>query len=87
MLLWRAKEDGVVCMGLHVLLEILGALKGLSTEVAFVRLQWDVDANVGSDVVTLDSGCPARAPSARKVEIICTLSSNVLLTNMFLSAN
>jgi hypothetical protein len=43
-------------MSLHVLLEILRTLEGLSTEVTFVRLQWYVDTDMRSDVVTLDSG-------------------------------
>jgi hypothetical protein len=42
-------------MCLDVLLEILGPLERLATELALVRLERNVHANVRSDVVTLDS--------------------------------
>lgn len=35
--LWRPEQYGIVGMGLHVLLEILGSLKSLAAEVALVR--------------------------------------------------
>jgi hypothetical protein len=41
---------------LDVLLEILRPLEGLATELALVRLERNVNANVRSNVVTLDSG-------------------------------
>jgi hypothetical protein len=44
---------------LDVLLQILGALEGLPAEIAFVRLQWDVDSDMGGDMITLDGGSPA----------------------------
>lgn len=43
-----------------------------------------MDADVGSNVITLDSGGSARVPSAREVQIIGALSSNVLFTDVFL---
>lgn len=55
-LFWRTKKDRVVGVCLHVLLEILGTLEGLATEVTFVRLQWDMDTDVRGDVITLDGG-------------------------------
>lgn len=70
-------------MGLHVLLEILRALERFATEVTFVRLQGDVDTNVGGDVIPLDSGGSARLPSTREVQVVGALSSDVLLTDMF----
>jgi hypothetical protein len=39
-----------------VLLEILRPLEGLATELALVWLERNMNANVGSDVVTLDCG-------------------------------
>ena len=50
----RAKENRVVGMSLDVLLEILGSLEGLATEVALMRLQGNMDADMRGDVVTLD---------------------------------
>jgi hypothetical protein len=70
---------------LDVLLEILGTLEALSTKVALVRLERDVDANVRGDVVALDGGGPARVPLARQVEIVGALAPNVFLADMFLS--
>ena len=50
-----------------MLLQILRTLVRLSTEVTFVWLQWDVDTDVGGDVVTLDSGGAARVPTTGEV--------------------
>jgi hypothetical protein len=70
-------------MSLHVLLEILGTLECLATEVTFVRLQGNMNAYVRSDVVTLDRGGSARVPSAREVQVVCALPSDMLLTDVF----
>jgi uncharacterized membrane protein YecN with MAPEG domain len=51
----RRHKNGVIGMCLDVLLEILGPLERLATELALVRLERNVHANVRSDVVTLDS--------------------------------
>ena len=68
-------------------LEILGTLEGFPAEVTFVWLQWDVDADVGSDVVTLDGGGAAGVPPTGQVQIVCALPSDVLLTDMVLDAS
>jgi hypothetical protein len=65
-------------------LQILRTLECLSTEITFVWLQWDVDADVGGDVVTLDGGGAARVPATGEVKVVCALSSDVLLANMVL---
>lgn len=83
MLFRGTEKDRVIGMGLHVLLEILRALERFATEVTFVRLQGDVDTNVGGDVIPLDSGGSARLPSTREVQVVGALSSDVLLTDMF----
>lgn len=44
---------------LDVLLKILRPLEGLATELALVRLERNVNANVRSDVITFDSGSAA----------------------------
>jgi hypothetical protein len=69
---------------LDVLLQILGALERLSTEVTFVRLQRDVDSNVGGDVVALDGRGPARIPSTGEVEVVGALSADMLLADVLL---
>jgi hypothetical protein len=57
-------------MSLDVLLEILRTLECLATELALVGLQGDVDSDVRSDVVTLDCGGAALAPSTGQVEVV-----------------
>jgi hypothetical protein len=42
-------------MSLDVLLEILRSLESLATEVALMRLEGNVDADMRCDVVALDS--------------------------------
>lgn len=71
-------------MCLDMLLEILRALERLATEIALVRLQGDVDANVRGDVITLDSGRTAVAPLAGEIQVVCALASNMALTDVVL---
>ena len=73
-------------MCLDMLLEVLRPLEGLAAEVAFVRLQWDVYANVRRDVVALDSGRAACAPLTCKVEIVSALPANMTLAHMVIEA-
>jgi hypothetical protein len=72
---------------LDMLLQVLWTLECLSTEVTFVWLQRDMDTDVRSDVVTLDSGSAAGVPSTGQVQVVCALSSDVLLTDMVLDEN
>ena len=85
MLIWGSKEDGIIGVGLDMLLQILRTLEGLAAEVALVRLQGDVDPDVGGDMVTLDSGGSALVPPTSQVEVVCTLAANVLLADVFLN--
>ena len=71
-------------MSLDVLLQILGSLECLTTEVAFVRLQGHVNTNVRCDVITLDSGGTAVTPLASKIQVVRALAPNMALTNMVL---
>lgn len=82
--LGRAKKDRVVSVGLDVLLEILGTLERLATEIAFVRLQRDVNADVRSDVITLDGGGTAVTPLAGQVKVVGALAPHVTLTDVIL---
>jgi hypothetical protein len=72
---------------LDMFLQILGALECLSAEVTFVWLQWDMDADVGSDVVTLDSGGAAGVPSTGQVQVVSALPTDMLLTDMVLTTS
>ncbi len=71
-------------MSLDMFLEILRTLEGLATKLAFVRLQGDMDTDVGGDVVTLDGGGSALAPGAGQVEVVGRLAANMALADMFL---
>jgi hypothetical protein len=81
-LLRGSEKDRVVGVSLDVLLQVLRTLEGLPTEVAFVRLQWNVDSDVGGDVVTLDSCGSALIPSAGQVEVVRTLAADMLLADV-----
>ena len=67
-------------------LEILGTLEGFPAEVTFVWLQWDMNADVGSDVITLDSGSTARVPSTGQIQVVGALPSDMLLTDVVLDS-
>ena len=71
-------------MGLDVLLQILGPLERLAAKLALVRLEWDMNADVGRDMVPLDGGGAAGVPLAGEVQVVGTLAANVFLTNMVL---
>jgi len=73
----RAEKDRVISVSLDVLLEILRSLESLSTEVALVRLEGNVDANVRCDVIALDGCDAARTPVASQVEVVCALATDV----------
>ena len=79
-----ASENGVIGMGLDMLLEILRALEGLATEVTLVRLQRHMNTDMRGDVVTLDSGSPARIPHARQVKVVGALATDMLVADMVL---
>ena len=67
-----------------MLLEILGTLEGLAAELAFVRLERDVDTNVRGDVITLDGGGAARVPLASEVQVVGALAADMALTDVVL---
>ena len=73
-------------MCLDVLLQILWALEGFTTELAFVRFERDVDANVGCNVVTLDGRGAASAPLALQAQVVCALAPDMALTDVVLKA-
>jgi len=67
---WRAHDDAIICMCLDMFLQILGSLERLAAEFTLVRLQWDVDSNVGGDVVSFDGRGSALAPCAGQVQVV-----------------
>jgi hypothetical protein len=79
-----ADKHRVIGMSLDVLLQVLGALERLAAEVALVRLEWDMNADVRRDVVTLDRRSATGTPLARQVEVVGALATDVLLTQMVL---
>jgi len=85
LIIWRSKKNRVVGVSLDVLLQILRSLECLSTEVTLVRLQGNMDSDVGGDVITLDSGGSALVPSTGQVKVVGTLATDMFLTDVFLS--
>ena len=79
-----AHDDAVIRMSLDMFLEILRTLESLAAELALVRLQGNVDADVRGDVVALDGGGAALTPGAGQVEVVRGLATNVALADMFL---
>lgn len=78
------QKDGIISVGLDVLLEILRTFEGLATEVAFVWLQRNVNANMRSDVITLNSRSTTVTPLAGKVQVVGALAANMALTDVVL---
>ena len=70
-----------------MLLKILRPLERLSTELAFVWLQWYMHTNVRCDVVALHCGSPTCAPRTSQAEVVRALSSDVDIAEMVLYAN
>ena len=71
-------------MGLDVLLQILRTLESLSTEIALVWLQGNVDSDVRSDVITLDGGGSALVPATGEVQVVGALAADMALANVIL---
>lgn len=83
-MLRRVHQDTVIGVSLDVLLEILRTLERLATKVAFVRLERNVNADVRSDVVSLDGGGTASTPLASQVQVVGALAANMALADVIL---
>ena len=81
----RAHENRVISMSLDMFLQVLRSLEGFATKVAFVRLERNVYADVGGDVIALDGRRTAVAPLASEIQVVGALSTNVSFANMVLS--
>ena len=82
--LCHAVNHRIIGMSLHVFLEILGTFKGLATKLTSVRLQGYVNSDVRSDMVAFHDLNMTVPPCALQVEVIGTLSTNMLITDMVL---
>ena len=68
-----------------MLLKILWTLECFATEVALVRLQGYVNADVRGDVVTLDGGGATCAPLTGQVEVVGALATDVAFAYVVLN--
>jgi hypothetical protein len=75
-------EHRVIGVSLDMLLQVLGTLERLATELTLVRLQGNVNTDVRGDVISLDCSSSARVPLASQVEVVCALATNMALTNV-----
>lgn len=82
--IWTAEKHRIVSVSFDMLLQILRALERLAAEVAPMRLQRHVDANVRGNMVTLDDRDVAVGPSTFQVEIVRAFTTDVNFANMVL---
>jgi hypothetical protein len=83
-ILARGHKNRVIGMCLDMLLEILRTLERFATELALVRLERNVNANVRGDVVALHSSGPAGVPLAGEVQVVCALAANMAFTDVLI---
>lgn len=67
-----------------MLLQVLWALEALATVSTLVWLQWDVNTDVGGNVVALDGGGTAVNPSTGQVQIVGRLASDMALADVLI---
>ena len=77
-------KHAVIGMSLDMLLQILRALEVLSTEGAAMRLEWDVNANMRSNMVAFHHLGTTRSPRTCEAEIVRALAPNMFFAKMFL---
>lgn len=80
----RAHDDAVVRVSLDMFLQILRTLEGFSTELALVRLQGNVNSDMGGDVVAFDGGSTALAPGTGQVEVVGRFTTDMAFADMLL---
>ena len=74
-------------MGLDMLLQILGALERLATEVTLVRHEGHVYPDVRSNVIPLDGRGVTGTPLAGEVEVVSALAANVAFADVLLGGS
>lgn len=67
-----------------MLLQVLGALERLATELALVRLEGNMNSDMRSNMVALHSSGATRVPVACEIQIVCALTTNMALTDVVL---
>ena len=77
-------EDGIVSMGLHMLLQILRTLEGLATKLASMRFQWYMDSNVRGNMIAFDDLDIAVSPGASQIQVVSALAADVFIANVIL---
>ncbi len=71
-------------MCLDVFLEILWTLEGLAAEFAAMRFQWNMDADVGCNVVAFDDLDATCSPCALQVEVVGAFTTDVAIADVIL---
>lgn len=72
-------------MGFDMLLQVLRTFEGFAAEVAFVRLERDVNADMRGDMIALHGGSGAITPTTRETQIVGALATDMSFTDVFLS--
>ena len=65
-------------------LQVLRSLESFATEFTLVRLQRNMDPNVGGDMVSFNSRGTTVAPLTSQIEVVGGLATNMLFTNVLL---
>ena len=82
---WSAGvEHAVVSMGLDMLLQVLRTLEVLAAQGAAVRLERDVNADMGGDVVALHHLGATSAPRTCQAEVVGAFATDMLFAQMLL---
>lgn len=82
-----ANISRIIGMGFHVFLEVLRAFECFPAKLAAVRLQRNVNPDVGCDMVALHDSDVTVAPSTLQVEIVGALSTDVTVADVVLDEN
>ena len=80
----ESRVRGFVLAYLDVLLQVLWTLEALAAVRALVWLQWNVYADVGGDVVTLDGCGTAVNPSTGQVQVVGRFAPDVALADVLI---
>lgn len=80
----HAIEDRVIGVGFHMLLQILRTFESLATELATMRFQGHMDADVRSDVIALDDLNATVGPGALQIEVVRAFAPNMFVADMVL---
>jgi hypothetical protein len=65
-------------------LQVLRPFETFLASAALVRLQGDMDTDMGCNMVALDRGCSTQIPATGEVEVVGALATNMSLTDMIL---